>query len=51
VEIGSFEGSEFFKREVFWKVFDGEAEKIAGHSMGFWRQVWRVLIRAGRAAD
>ncbi len=51
IKVESFEGSELLKREVFWKAFDGEAGKITGHSMGFWRQVWRVLICTGRAAD
>ena len=33
VVLGTFEGSEVFGREVFWKAFDREAGKIVGHSI------------------
>jgi len=33
VVFGTFEGSEFFEREVFWEAFDGKAGKIVGHSI------------------
>ena len=33
VVLGTFEGSEFFDREVLGKVFDREAGKIVGHSI------------------
>jgi len=33
VVLGTFEGSKFFKGEVFWKALDREAGKIVGHSM------------------
>ena len=33
VVLGTFEGSKFFKREVFWKALNREAGKIVGHSI------------------
>ncbi len=33
VVLGTFEGSEFFNGEVFWKALDREAGKIVGHSI------------------
>ncbi len=33
VVLGAFEGSKFFKGEVFWEAFDREAGKIVGHSI------------------
>ena len=33
VVFRTFERSEFFKGEVFWEAFDGEAGKIVGHSI------------------
>ncbi len=33
VVFGTFEGSEFFSREVLWKAFDREAGEIVGHSI------------------
>ncbi len=51
VEVGSFEGSEFFKGEVFWEVFDREVGKIVGHSMEVWGPTWRVFIHVEGVAD
>ena len=51
VVVGMFEGGEVFNREIFWKLFDREAGKIVGHSMGLWRLTWRVFIYAGDGAD
>ena len=33
VELGTFEGSEFFSGKVFWEAFDREARKIVRHSI------------------
>ena len=51
VILGTFEWSEVFKGEVFWKVFDWEVGKIVGHLMEVWRLVQRVLICVGGVAD
>jgi len=44
VIFGTFEGSEIFDREVFWKAFDREVGKIVGHSIESWGRVPRVFI-------
>ncbi len=44
VVFGTFEGSEFFSGEVFWKAFDREAGKIVGHSIESWGDILRVFI-------
>jgi len=51
VVLGSFEQGEVFNGEVFWEAFNRKVGKIVGHSMGFWRSNWRVLICIGSAAD
>ncbi len=51
VVFGTFEGSEFFSGEVFWKAFDREAGKIVGHSIESWGNVSRVFICARGDAD
>ena len=33
VVFGTFEGSEIFGGEVFWKAFDRKAGEIVGHSI------------------
>ncbi len=51
VVFGTFEGSEFLEREVFWKAFDGKAGKIVGHSIERWGEVLRVFICGRGGAD
>ncbi len=51
VVLGTFEGSEFFDREVFGKAFDRKAGKIVGHSIESWGFARRVLIHIWDDAD
>ncbi len=44
VVFGTFEGSEIFGGEVFWKAFDRRAGEIVGHSIESWGKVLRVFI-------
>ncbi len=51
VVLGTFEGSEVFKGEVFGKAFDREAGKIVGHSIESWGFIKGVFIRGRDGAD
>ncbi len=46
-----FKWGEVFDGEVFWEVFDREAGRIVGHSMGSLGLIWRVFICIGEVAD
>src|SRR6266446_9134915 len=51
VVFGTFEDSEVFNGEVFWKAFDRKVGKIVGHSIGRWGRVFRVFICVRDGAD
>ncbi len=51
VVLGAFEGSKFFKGEIFWEAFDRKAGKIVGHSIESWGDALRVFICVWDDAD
>ncbi len=51
VILGTFEGSEFFDREVLGKVFDRKVGKIIGHLIESWGFACRVFIHVWDDAD